>query len=557
MTAYNPVIQMTQEIATAPENYALTVAITGLTDNSQVPRKLYEGIENMTVKQLEQTFGAKSQITSLLKDALTCTDECGYYKPKIFAIPYQEGSGSGFVSHVRKIDITGTAVADQVITMTINKLNPSRIEVQQAVGIAARYTANTECGSFTSNDISTGKPSNASNGIVAPLNFVNTNDITIKLTIKKGETAEEVALKISNALTNSSTCPFIPELAGTVATPEVLTVVNLEYIHKGALGNTCGFEIATTGTGLSFSVEEVTAGTGYIDASDILNTPTNDEFVFGERDIHIMPLSADVFSEEDRALLLVDRNEKRQNIKGNTPLDGILITCLAFNTQLEEFDNEGNRIDGSVEKYHNDNPLTEEGLCLHNLVLEKGTRPGEYNYVVSQSSIEKLDALQMSAVVKRKDKVISIQHAYTRSDNSTVKYLNTFFQMSFFRRLVIEVSVVKTFGNGENSYTEGGINHTGKISAAYIINDFLDIYEYFIGAKTAVRGSTYDDNAELASKVALHIGMLNDDESAKKKYKLIVNDSFAYQKPTKTIVLSVLQDLVYAVVGVNITQVVQ
>lgn len=557
MTAYNPVIQMTQEIATAPENYALTVAITGLTDNSQVPRKLYEGIENMTVKQLEQTFGAKSQITSLLKDALTCTEECGYYKPKIFAIPYQEGSGVGFVSHVRKIDITGTAVADQVITMTINKLNPSRIEVQQAVGIAARYTANTECGSFTSNDISTGKPSNASNGIVAPLNFVNTNDITIKLTIKKGETAEEVALKISNALTNSSACPFIPELVGTVAEPDVLTVVNLEYIHKGALGNACGFEIATTGTGLSFSVEEVTAGSGYIDASDILNTPTNDEFVFGERDIHIMPLSADVFSEEDRALLLVDRNEKRQNIKGNTPLDGILITCLAFNTQLEEFDSEGNRTDGSIEKYHNDNPLTEEGLCLHNLVLEKGTRPGEYNYVVSQSSIEKLDALQMSAVVKRKDKVISIQHAYTRSDNSAVKYLNTFFQMSFFRRLVIEVSVVKTFGNGENSYTEGGINHTGKISASSIINDFLDIYEYFIGAKTAVRGSTYDENAELATKVALHIGMLNDDESAKKKYKLLVNNSFSYQKPTKTIVLSVLQELVYAVVGVNITQVVQ
>jgi len=530
-------IQSSIEVVKAPEKYRPTVAIIGQTTEN-IEKRIYDGIENYTSKQVDKLFGAKSYISMQLKDAITCCSASGVYKPKIIAIPVQDHSAdTSNKKQVTQLTVEILSAANTTLNIRVGKLNPSRLEVQYAVGHAIKYTENSNCSSFTVNGISVGNPSNASKGSTVPsLPFIYDNDVVISVDVKKTDTAGAIAAKIKKAFDLNSNFPFV-----VVQADEVLTLTS---VHVGYCGSLISIELENSS--IRLLKEEITAGIGTMDISDILEVKDTNDGKFGDYQVHFTPISDGIVSKAQRLALVEDRYAKYKDVQqySNLSLQGMITTVLPFD--LTKSIDVPAEADETIEQFHIDNPLYEEGVCQQYIVINKGVDVASFKPVNTYEKMKLIQDLQMSCICLDNDKVtIRVSPAYNRSDIAEIKFVDFFFQIYFVKEKLIEHITNTTLGYGENNYTTGKSSSTTILTKKAIMDSIMLAYDHFNGSKTT--DTTF----------APFSGLIVEDADNRETARLTLESQFSYTKPTKSIVIAFVQDLVQPILLANLKQIIK
>ena len=501
----NPAVSFITKDAVVDTSFFKTMLVVGQSNVAE--EGLYKDIELNTAKDINVMFGEDSHLAACLKDALTMFSN-SIVKPKIWAVSYEDEATA--VARILESVVAGTATESKTMQIKMNSLNPDRTATQTASVLALRNTKGAYCGDFARNAIEFGSPVNARRSFNPILANAFTNDVIIEVEITNGMTSDQAAAAIDAAINAKTSAIYGSSVASSTLT--------LTANHKGALSNMFAFEIVQTSIaeGLTITTTEDTAGTGVVDATQILEILDTEGERLGDLDFNymVLPYGYSV------SALVTDSYSKFENV-------------LNYNNQCLEY----NIIRGTALDLSNDTalnalavaePIETTGITKVMLVSEldglkiKGTW--------AKSTRNKIENKQFTPIQRELDGKISVGNAYTLSDSIGFVNLERLLASSLVRELIVEKFIPADFG--EADYTTGTNTDSSTYNRDQVISTFQSYRDILDG--TVVNTVYGTDFA----------GLVSNSEEARARLDELLDATVSFDKVTKQLALQYISELI-------------
>ena len=509
----DPAVSFITEDASIDSTAFKTVVVVG--QSNSAAEGLYKNLEFKTQAELDVIFGTSSHINSCLKDVLT-EYKNSFVRPKLWAISYVDLLAG--VARVLSTVVSGTATVDKTLLIKLNTLNPDRTAAQTAGIMALRNTKGADCSAFSTNSNEIGSIVNARRNFKPKLANAFTNDVIIEVDITSGMTSAQVATAINTAINAKTTAIYSSSVAAST-----LTITSK---HKGSLSNFFSFEIIATTipSGISFATTVITAGTGVVDATGILDITDTDNNKLKDLDFNFLtiPYGYSV------SALVSDAAPKFENV-------------LEYNNQcLEYYIIRGTALDlsnnAAIDALASAEPTSANGISKLILVSElDGLRiKGTWDYT-TRSYIK---SKQFTPIQREQNGNISIGVTSTLSNSTGFTSIERVFAAYAAREFYVEKAIPADFS--EADYTTGDnidgttYNRDASISKFKYYRDILD---------GTVLSSIYGDD---------YANLIDNNEQARARHDELLEATINFDTGTKQLFLKMINQLINPINSISV-----
>jgi hypothetical protein len=494
-------------------SYSSPVIIVGQTTTANTG--IFTDIEIKSKSEINTLFGAGSHLSMMLREALTVCENNGFTKPKVLAVSYADDV-SGDVAKVVKLELTGTtATESKVLKIIFNRHNQSRYSALISTLFSAKVVDNTDLTKYYDTDfLSSGSPKNASYGYVSNLTTIYDNDLTVYVEILKGETINQIAAKINTAINAETNCTFASAVTDGIIT---LTAKN-----KGIVSQEYTVELdqLTIPSGVTTSLTQLTAGSGTIDISNILNLTKNNV----KLDNMKFKCIAIPYGWNDIALV-INAKAKFDNVLNyqNQALDYRIIKTAAVDCSDI----------ANIDTFAINHPKSEEGL--NQILFVLNAISNIRNIPTSDKAIaDKLDFYNFTGISydNYNYNSVSLKPVRTLSSKDIFKSLSSVITSSIVREIFVERYIPMYFTGNENYSDGSGDIYLGIYGKKELKSIFLSAFNYFY------MGSV--ESNETATKPATigsgqFSGMIKNDAKSIKILEDIIDATLSYNTSAKEV----------------------